>query len=477
MLTHHAIAARDAVRTLTHATAAAQEALAAASHLEAAAFLEVALEHLPQSAPPERRAELLMALAVELYLNARIPDAITTARATIPLWERAGRQDGVAQAQDSSWRSSTSWVTRDRARRHSIEARAIALASGVPATIALVHRDAGQVAVIGSEHGLASECAAIMISAGEEAGLDEFVVGGRMLAASIDAFCGDEDALREVTDLIETAKERGWDELAWRGYVCLTVCFMEQGRYAAAGRVTDETIAHTTARALSTQRLWHLGLRATVHAYVGRWSAAVEDADIVIASGALTGSQWPHLARAIVGMRVGDEEYRHDLDRGWPATQGVNEPMRYLPMLSAVAEHMWLTGEPDPRITEFALSKLATWRELPDTPWGIGSLVVWMRRLGLGVDAPDDLPEPHRSHLAGRYAEASEWWRRAGAPSPEAMALADSPDTDHRVQAVNLLDRLGATATADRVRRDLRIDGVATVPKRPNDATRANPGV
>ena len=56
------------------------------------------------------------------------------------------------------------------------------------------------------------------------------------------------------------------------------------------------------------------------------------------------------------------------------------------------------------------------------------------------------------------------------------MALADSPDTDHRVQAVNLLDRLGATATADRVRRDLRIDGVATVPKRPNDATRANPG-
>ena len=102
-----------------------------------------------------------------------------------------------------------------------------------------------------------------MISAGEEAGLDEFVVGGRMLAASIDAFCGDEDALREVTDLIETAKERGWDELAWRGYVCLTVCFMEQGRYAAAGRVTDETIAHTTARALSTAAA--LAPRAACH--------------------------------------------------------------------------------------------------------------------------------------------------------------------------------------------------------------------
>ncbi len=315
-----------------------------------------------------------------------------------------------------------------------------------------------------------------MISAGEEAGLDEFVVGGRMLAASVDAFCGDEDALREVADLVETAKERGWDELAWRGYVCLIVSYMEQGRYAAAGRVADETIVHTTARALSTQRLWHLGLRATVHAYVGRWSAAVEDADIVIATGALTGSQWPHLARAVVGMRLGDEAYRDDLARGWPATQGVNEPMRYLPMLAAVAEHMWLTGERDARITEFATSKLAEWRELPDTPWGIGSLVVWMRRLGLDVEVPDNVPEPHRSHLAGRHVEAADWWRRAGAPFQEAMALADSPDTGHRLEAVNLLDRLGATATADRVRRDLRASGVATVPKRPHDSSRANPG-
>ena len=71
-LTHHAQAARDSVRTVTYARAAATEALAAASNTEAAAFLEIALEHLPGSAPPAERAGCLMLLAQQLYLTARL---------------------------------------------------------------------------------------------------------------------------------------------------------------------------------------------------------------------------------------------------------------------------------------------------------------------------------------------------------------------------------------------------------------------
>jgi DNA-binding NarL/FixJ family response regulator len=56
------------------------------------------------------------------------------------------------------------------------------------------------------------------------------------------------------------------------------------------------------------------------------------------------------------------------------------------------------------------------------------------------------------------------------------MALADSPDPDARVSAVTLLDRLGAQASADRVRLQLRRDGVAGVPQRPSEKTRSNPG-
>ncbi len=56
------------------------------------------------------------------------------------------------------------------------------------------------------------------------------------------------------------------------------------------------------------------------------------------------------------------------------------------------------------------------------------------------------------------------------------MALVDSPDPEHRLAAVAELDRLGALGTADRLRAQLRAEGLAAVPQRPRQATRANPG-
>ena len=99
-----------------------------------------------------------------------------------------------------------------------------------------------------------------------------------------------------------------------------------------------------------------------------------------------------------------------------------------------------------------------------------------MRRLGIDADVPSDLPEPYRSHLKGRCLDAADWWRRGGNPFAEALALTDSLDPGDRVQGVTILDRLGATGTADRIRRELRKDGLAGVPNRPTGATRTNPG-
>ena len=83
--------------------------------------------------------------------------------------------------------------------------------------------------------------------------------------------------------------------------------------------------------------------------------------------------------------------------------------------------------------------------------------------------------EPYRLALDGRPRDAASWWHRAGDPFAEAMALADVPDEEERLRAVKQLDRLGAVGTADRVRSDLRRDGVAAVPQRPRTSTRANP--
>ena len=476
ILTHHALAARDAQRTLTYARVAAAEAVAAASHSEAAEFLELALAHLPGSATALERAELLMQLSRQQYLTARLADAIASARTSIPLWNELGRQDGVAEAHAAMAVLEYQSGRRSPSNRHAARACEIAVELDSPAALGRTYADAAMLALIGSDLTRAVVRAERAVAAGTQADLQEFVVAGQMVLAGVDCFCGLSGGRQRVVELIDAARERGWDELAWRGYVILVVADLDQGDLRSAQRTIEETLLHSTARELATARLWHISMRAYAHAVLGRWSAAREDAEEIVSQAALDGSMWPYLALSLCAMRSGDQDAQPHLEHGWSLAVSLAEPGRHLQILAALAENMWMTGRPDPRITDYATSRLGELGATPDTRWAIGNLVVWMRRLGIDADVPSDLPEPYRSHLKGRCLDAADWWRRGGNPFAEALALTDSLDPGDRVQGVTILDRLGATGTADRIRRELRKDGLAGVPNRPTGATRTNPG-
>ncbi|WP_134767829.1 AAA family ATPase [Nocardioides sp. 1609] len=474
-LTHHALAARDPARTLAHARAAAAEAVAAASNAEAAAFLEMALAHLPAAAPALERADLLMQLAQQLYVTARLSDAGAAARSAIPLFEAAARPEGVAEAHAVLCVLEYQCGRRAPSNEHAARAWELVEHLDAPATVTRVHADTGMVALIGSDLDRAVACGRRAVEAGTDAGLEEYVVLGRLLVEGVECLTGGPGATGRVEELVATARRHGWDEAAWRGYIMLTVHDLDRGELRSLQGIVEETLTHTTDRDLRNATLWHLSLRAALHAYAGRWSAAREDAEEVLASGACEGSIWPHLSLAVVAQRVGDHDAAPHLDRAWQLAVGLDEPGRYLPVLTALAESMWLTGISDPRVTEYAtahLRRLAT----PDCAWLAGSLAVWLRRLDLPVELPTDSPAPHVAHLDGRAAEAATWWRRAGNPHAEAMAHADCPAPEDRVRAVTMLDRLGAVGTADRLRREMRRSGLASVPSRPVESTRTNPG-
>ncbi|NYE36431.1 DNA-binding CsgD family transcriptional regulator/tetratricopeptide (TPR) repeat protein [Nocardioides cavernae] len=474
-LTHHALGARDAARTLVHAREAASEAVAAGSNAEAAAFLEVALDHLPGGAPSLERAQLLMQLAQQLYVTARLPESAAATRAAIPLWRDAGRLDGVAEAHAVLNVLEYQSGRRASSNRHAAQAQELADGLDSPETVARVHADAGMVALVNSDLARAVACGRRTTEAGAAAGSEEHVLAGRLLVEGVACICGEPGARERVAELVGTARRHGWDETAWRGYIMLTIHAMDRGELRTMQRVVEETLVHTHGRDLRNATLWHLSLRAILHARAGRWSAAREDAEEVLASGACDGSIWPHVALATAALRVGDQDPAPHLEQAWRLARTLDEPGRYLPVLSCLAEAMWLSGTPDDRVTTFAVEHLPALCTA-DQVWPVGDLVLWLRRVGIAVEPGPDLPVPHRASLERRTAEVATWWQRSGNVFDEAMAYADSPDAEDRVRGVVLLDRLGAIGTADRLRRELRRDGLASVPSRPIESTRANPG-
>jgi DNA-binding CsgD family transcriptional regulator len=476
VLTHHAVLARDSARAATYARAAAADAIRAGAHTEAGAFFEVALENLDHATPGER-AELLLALSFQQYMTSRLAVAIENARATFPLWQEAGNDAGLADAHAAVAIYEYYNARRRQAEDHLDRAAAIATEAGSRLAFGHARTSRAYLAYMRSDVGLTLDCLRQVDDVIDEQP-EDFLELRRRVIDDANALVGGDDAARSrLFDHMEAARAHGFDELASTVYSNLANLDVEHGRYRAAERVLEESLPFTFERDIPICRHWQTGVRTRLQFVRGHWNAALEDAASVLdARGMPFATLWPHLVTALVPLRRGDEAPLSEVDDAWALAERLDEPLRRLAVLAALAEVVWMTDRPDPRVTDYAVSQLPALGAAPGAGWAAGNVAVWLRRLGLPTDLPVEVAEPFRLSLEGHHAEAASWWHLTGDPFAEAMAWADSPDPEERVRAVTQLDKLGAIGTADRLRVALRQEGLATVPQRPRESTRANPG-
>ena len=474
VLTHHAVAAVDPTRAASYAQQAAAEAAGAGSHTEAAAFLQIALDNIGADRHRER-ARLLNELAHEQYMTSQLQVAIGSANAALALWHRAGDPAGVSAAHESCAIFEYYNAQRRSAENHAERAALLARDTSEPeygaarATRAYLAYHRGDYPV--AEDGC-TDATQIAARTGNQAlGLRSSVVN-----AVVDLARGSADARQRVVALTEQARAVGLDELASMGYSNLSYLDVEQRRFRVAERVLEESLAYSVERDIPICNHWQTGVRSRLRFLEGRWRAALEDADDALdRSGMPLALVWPHLVNALASLRETGGGVEH-LEAAWDLAERLDEPLRRLPVLAALAERMWLTGIPDERVTSTAPVELARTGGDEGTLWSRGELAVWLWRLGLDATvAADSVAEPYRLTLTGRHEQAAGWWQRAGAVFDEAMANADSAVTERRIEAIERLDLLGATATADRLRHLLRGEGVTQLPARPRTSTRDNP--
>ncbi|HEY5879116.1 MAG TPA: AAA family ATPase [Nakamurella sp.] len=476
VLTHHAVGARDSARAARYARKAAQEAINARSHTEAAAFFRTALDNM-QDAPPGERGRLLLQLGFEQYMTSRLKDAIATVSATFPLWSEAGDPGGLAAAHVSVALFEYYNARRRQAEDHADRAVAIAGESGPDLTLGMASATRGYFAYMRNDFELALTCEDEAGRIAEHERNDELSLRTRFVRISAALAGGDDAARSRFTDLIEDARTSNLDELASTGYSNLVNLDVEQRRLREAQHILDESLPFSTERDIPICRHWQTGVRSRLHFARGHWSAALEDAGFVLdEEGMPLATVWPLLVSGLIPLRQGIEDPSAEpFETAWRLIGLIDEPLRRLAVLSALAERMWMTAVPDPRVTELAPGELARLTIVPGTSWAAGDLAVWLTRLGLLADRSVPVAEPFRLTLDSRPDRAAAWWRRTGEPFAEAMAWADSPEPVDRKRAVEMLDALGAIGTADRIRAALRREGVAQVPARPRVTTRSNP--
>ncbi len=474
-LAHHAGAAGEPEMLLEHGLAAARLAVAARSHREAAALYARALQHAELLPPPERAVALEEA-AIEAYHVDDADLSIDAQVRAVALRRELG--DPLATGAALRWLSRFRWWTQNPVAAEEAGAEAVAILEPLPPSreLAMALSNRSQLAMLGQRTRESVAAAERAIALAAELGDEETLVHAETnLGTALMMSDGVETGRQLLERSIERAVAAGLDEHACRAFTNLAWSANDLLWLDVAGEMADRGLAFAIERDQWGFVTYLNATRALVNLWTGDWDSAAARAAESLAQGGLTTHRVPSLqVSALVDLRRGGDDADERLARAWEVARSTRELQRLRPAAAARAEAAWLAGD-RAGVDAATAEAYGLALSVGNHPRDLGELAVWRARAGLLGEAPAPCLAPYALEIAGDHRAAAAEWATVGAPYDQALALIGADEPDALLEALALLDGLGAAPVAARVRGRLRELGAPRIPRGPRASTRANP--
>ena len=285
-----------------------------------------------------------------------------------------------------------------------------------------------------------------------------------------------QDGIGPTEQGLQLALDAHLDQEAGSAYVSLQDICVSVQRLDEARRYYRAGIAFCDRRELRWRTRCMHGAQADTLLLLGRWDEAVDLCNEVLAIPGVSASNrlYPLRILGTIGGRRGEPGYAQLLDSSAALAEGIVSPVWVAQVRAVRAELLWVSGQADLACQE---AREAYGQALGRVdPWKLGSLAIWLWRLGAGLDLPDGLPEPYALEVAGDWQGAAGAWERLGRTYDAALTrIIHARDEAELRAALTVLDDLGARATAVAARRRMRELGMTSIPRGPRAATRAAP--
>jgi DNA-binding CsgD family transcriptional regulator/tetratricopeptide (TPR) repeat protein len=472
-LAHHAGRARNPVAVLRWCPLAASQAAARGAYREAASHARAALAHA-ERLPARARAELLHSFAAACFELSELDEAARAYREAAAIFDCEGDQAAraaclaeLAMPLVRALRNAEADATCREALEvastcgdAAVQARAFAMAS----YLHMLNRDYQQ-AVAAGEQALAlarPDDRVLQAQACKTVGsatiFFDYDAGCRLIERSIDIARSLDDGGVALVD----------------AHLMIGTASGELHRFDSAERWIDEGLAW--ARTHDLDRLAHYleAWRAICHVHRGEWEEAGPLALRVLAREPQrsTSRVMALVALGRLRTRRGDPGASEALDEALELAERSGTLQRLAPVRAARAEAAWLAGDDARAATEAAaVHALAVAKA---HPWFSGELAYWRWRAGHPASIGQSGATPFELQVSGNWREAAALWQAMGCRYEEASSLAEG-DAPARLRALALLDAMGARPLAERLRRQMRDQGIAAVPRGPLATTRAHP--
>jgi DNA-binding CsgD family transcriptional regulator/tetratricopeptide (TPR) repeat protein len=470
-LAHHAEGAGNSAAVLTHAALAAREAARMYSHREAAAQYRRALRVVDPEAR-ETRAALLEGLASVTSLMDHWEESATHLHEALQLRRELGEPEAISRDLRSSfvclWR-----LCRGQEAAAAI-AEAVALMSDQPDStekgwaLSLYARSLGETD---------SPAAALpfderAIRMGEELGDAELVVQA-LQTRGIHRHQLGEDGLADLERALDIARREGLEEQGARGFTNVYELAVDQLLVREYDWAWTEGMQWCADHEMSTYSWCLTAVRTQALMRMGQLDEAVDLGSQTLRQ-TISGINRVHLVnpRLTSLVRLGEPTAHEAILAARPEAIDSGDDCWILPLAYALCELAWVSDDPglvDQHVLDLYASTHGT------EPWLRSQLAAGLARLGLLPEPPDQPRSPYAEEVAGDYQAAAALWRERGFPYEEAMALACTGDLDALRRALDIFTGLGTEPAAARVRRILREAGAPVVRRGPRAATRSHP--
>ena len=282
---------------------------------------------------------------------------------------------------------------------------------------------------------------------------------------------GDRGGFEDLYEAVRVALSIDDVEDAVRAYVGIVWQLLDEFRLNEAEPVMIKAVA-------LAEQAEFIGFLAYLHACRSRLELARGHWEATVAAAELPPQSQPVAqcvaltALATVRIRRGESGATELLEEARRLAEQMDELQRIGPVATARCEQAALQGD-WAAVIDIAEPVFAETVRLGDAILQ-AELAYRLRQAGRAVDPPV-IDHPFALQARGDWQAAALAWAERGCPYHQALALADSSEPAALLEALPILDSMGATPLARQVRSGLRQLGMPNVPRGPMAGTRENP--
>ncbi|MEJ2193431.1 MAG: LuxR C-terminal-related transcriptional regulator [Ignavibacteriaceae bacterium] len=278
----------------------------------------------------------------------------------------------------------------------------------------------------------------------------------------------------ELLKSLEISLQNDFYEQAMRAYVNLGAIHLQQRNLQSADKYFSMGLEYSNETDIYVYSLCMLGHYAKVKLHLGDWEESIELANSVLKKESIPPGNkiMPRFIIAIIRARRNDPGSMELLDESFELALKMGEVEKIVATGAAKAESFWLQNKIDNIVDELELMFQKV--KNSNNPWAIGEVTFWLWKAGKLSQPPNNIAKPFLFQIKGDWEKAADEWNKLGCPYEEALALADGNE-DSKRKALTILESLGASATINFLKQEMRESGIKKIPKGPRRTTKQNP--